>query len=761
MLLRKRNGQNEFDASRDYYELVFPNEMSAEQIADFIVSIGDNLRGGSTWGGVPTVVFETWTNQASGIFYRMRVPWQSSAYVVTQLRGAIPGIDVVKLNGVDSTGFQDGRVIHMHNPSEELPIKDAGMFANRIVRSVQNAVTESDTLVIQTIIAHSPNQKMPPSDRPMTSNRGLQIARALLHADNVADRDEVKSRRAKQVEQNYIAITRIAARGKDVERAQHLVSLVEQAFTAERGHAYLYPKKVDPQRISQDIINATTPLDLTMQLSVTELTGVIGWPVGRIYVAGLRRGAIQHMPVPESVEREGIVIGKTTIPPHDRLVAISPKKALTHIYLGGSTEVGKTTMLVNIVRQLMEQGSGITIMERDGNLFEQALNQVPPHRVQDVIAIDTTQGDRFVGFNPLRTGKPEIIAGQFASLLNGVFKDAGESVYTQQLVRHGIPVLANMEKATLADLPRLVNPRTNEERDWALRAARSMKDPTYREFWENWIAKRDEKKRLADASAFYNRWYELFTPEATRYMLSQEESSFDPVDIITGNKLLFVNLAGVSEQVASVMGSLLVNAIWSVAKLPENTPDIPNFLVMDEFQQFSHLREETVDMFATARKRKLGLVVATQYIERLDKKVQSAVMANARNKLIFTSSVDSAYVHNREFAHQVVKAESFVNLPAFNVLARVNTENGVTDPITMLTFPEPGQPGANIQTTYNQARTILQMSASKYGRTAAEIDRATEIRRRGGATGPTLGDVYRQAADDQSNVRNMTEDDWK
>lgn len=729
MFLRKRNGQNEFDTGREYYHLIFPNEMSKDEIADFITAIGDNLSGGSTWSGVPTVVFEVWSSPQTGITYRIRVPWQASAYLNAQLRGAIPGIDVIKLDSIPTEGFQYGETIHMQNPSEELPVKDTAMFANRIVRSVQSAMEESDTLVVQTIIAHSPNQKMPPSDRPLKSARGLDYARALFHVDTQADHDEVSSRRAKQVEQNYIAITRIAARGKDIPRARHLVGLVTQAFAAERGYSFLYPRHSDPQKISRDIALAKTPLDFTMQLSVSELTGVIGWPIGKVYVAGLERGAIRHMPVPEAVAREGVIIGKTTLPPTDRKIAIGLKEAVTHTYVGGASGVGKSVLLTNMVRQVIDQGSGLILLERDGNLFERTLQQIPHDRMHDVIIIDTTRTDKFVGFNPLQWGKPEIVAGQFASLLNGVFKDAGESVYTSQLVRHGVPVLASLEKATLYDLFALAYPRTGDEKSWQRKVIGGITNRTYRTYWNEWNKKNDQKK-LSDAGAFFNRMYEVFTPEATRYMLNQEQTGFDPASIVKDNKILLINLAGVSEQVASILGTMLVNAVWGAAKDPTNTPAKPNFMVLDEFQQFANLKTETIDLFATARKRNLGLIVATQYIERLDKEVQDAVMANARNKIIFTSSVNSANIHAREFAHPIIRPDSFVNLPAYTALARINTGSGVSDPITMLTYPEPGNPGALIDETYNLGSQITQTSSSKYGKTIVEIEGDELARRR-------------------------------
>lgn len=124
---------------------------------------------------------------------------------------------------------------------------------------------------------------------------------------------------------------------------------------------------------------------------------------------------------------------------------------------------------------------------------------------------------------------------------------------------------------------------------------------------------------------------------------------------------------------------------------------------------------------ATARKRNLGLVMATQYIERLKPAIQDAVMANARTKIIFNSSAKSAHVHWQDFASMHVKHQDFMNLKAFEALARVNTETGVSDPITLKTYDAPDG--------YERGAEILAMSSRRYGRDKKQIDADDASRR--------------------------------
>ena len=116
------------------------------------------------------------------------------------------------------------------------------------------------------------------------------------------------------------------------------------------------------------------------------------------------------MHVPESVSRQGIIVGKSTLPAITRPIAISYKRAVTHTYIGGANGTGKTTVMVNMARQMMENGNGIVLLEQDGNLFQQVLDEVPPNRIGDVICIDLSRSDRPVGVNLVRLNKPEIVA---------------------------------------------------------------------------------------------------------------------------------------------------------------------------------------------------------------------------------------------------------------------------------------------------------------------------------------------------------------
>ena len=277
----------------------------------------------------------------------------------------------------------------------------------------------------------------------------------------------------------------------------------------------------------------------------------------------------------------------------------------------------------------------------------------------------------------------------------------------------------------------LAHPRNAAEKAWVKTVVANIKDRTYRSFWEDW-GQKNETKLMNDTQAFKNRMYEIFTPEPTRYLLNQERSSFDPEDVLLNNKILLINVGGPSAKVSSVVGTMIMTEIWTKARQLQNenrAPKIPNMMFIDEFHQFAHLSEEVESIFREARKANLGLNVATQYIEGLPKVVQDAILTNARNKVIFQSSPNSARVHYSEFGNKNVQPEDFVNLPAYTILARLNTEKGISEPMTGHTYPAPGAPGALIRDSYNLGREIAALSRQTYGRSIADIERDDATRR--------------------------------
>ncbi|WOI86006.1 type IV secretory system conjugative DNA transfer family protein [Rhodococcus qingshengii] len=710
----KLGNQRQHDVNRQVYELSFPVDLDEARVIAWLRSIGGNLGNGlARLRGVPTVVFETIAD-GYGIKHRLHVPRAQAEFIMGQLRSHIPGVDFMQVEFVEPHVYTFGVEVSMNDPSRTLTIASNVDMSTRLLSSIQN-VQEGERVVQQWVVSHTRRQKMPSTDEPVASTT-FSIGRALLGITD-AGRDEVTDRRQKQSEQNYAAVGRVAAIAANPVRAEKLVANVVLAVKSENnGTTYFKTKRIPSSRLGMDINDALTPLHMTTQLTISELTPLIAWPIGQPYVPGLNRHATRHLPATEAIPRIGRVLGHSTMPGNERPVAQSYRAATMHTFLAGGNGSGKTTLMVNTIRQDIERGSGVIIIEYDGDLLNRSLNHIPPERLDDLIMIDFASARQHVGLNLLDIDSPQNVANKLITLFETIYPDT-RSINTRRILSHALPALGNVVGATVADIMPLVNPKTPRDAAWAREVDKKISDQQIAEFFRDW--RKDKARSAKSLEPLENRIWEVMLPKESRNFFNQSHSSFQPDDVINGNKLLFVNLAGVPQQVASVIGSLLVSAIWDAAR--QHRPERENFMYIDEAQLFAHLDAEFIDMLATARKRNLGLVLATQYVERLGPQIQDAIAANARTKVIFQSGPKSASIHQRDFGDRLITPDHFQNLKAYTALARIMTEDGISAPVTIQTQPEPAGYGLTSQ--------AIRLSNSKYGRTEAQILADEQARR--------------------------------
>ncbi|WMM74489.1 type IV secretory system conjugative DNA transfer family protein [Rhodococcus pyridinivorans] len=707
--------QDQFDASRDVWQIVgFPTPLKEDRLAAWLRSTAQTIKGAGRYYGIPTIVLEV-VASPEGIHHLIRLPKGKGTYLINQLRASIPGIECVQITEESTYQFTTGAELKMHNRARKLVVADVTDFANRVLASMQGVSEEGDQLVLQWIITHAKSR--PVSTNGPLAGTNVSLWGALM-GNTAASAQEVADRQAKQTDQMFLATGRIGARSNDLDRAQWLVANVVDALTSEAGAAYFKPKPVEPTKLSRQMEFAETPLLMSAELSTTELMSVMAWPLGSPKIAGLASGLVPHMPVPSSVPSEGIVLGYSTMPGPKRLVAIDETALTTHVYVGGGSGVGKTTLFVNMYRQAVERKHGAIVIEYAGNMIRRSLNQVPPDRLDDVVVLDFGDTSRSVPLNILQLGPPDVIASQLSALFEMMFPE-NKSIYAEKLLTHIIPALQAVPDATIADIPIVANPQGPAQKRWVAHIIGQQKDPMIKRFLESWMGK-DDKERTRDTQGFDNRIWKLLTPLETRYPLTQEGLAFNPKDIIENNRLLFVDFAGISEQAASLIGSLLVSSLWRAARTVR--AERSNLMFIDEFQYFSRLNGDFEDMLAVARQRNLGLVLATQYIERLPTTTQDAIAANARTKIVFQSSPKSARLHRTDFADPSIPQEHFQNLQRYDALARINTPNGMSKPLTMHTFDDPEG--------YDLASHAIELSRSKYGGDPSTIETDEQRRRR-------------------------------
>lgn len=319
-----------------------------------------------------------------------------------------------------------------------------------------------------------------------------------------------------------------------------------------------------------------------------------------------------------------------------------------------------------------------------------------------MIVLDVTDQAFPVSFNILQQGSARAVVEELCTLFDILYRDS-TGVWTRKVMYHGLRTLATDPISTLVDLAPLLSP-TAQQVDWRDTRTREVSDREIKQFWQEFDALGKAEQERYVRPVMDRVWQLTSRPEILN-IIGQSRSLFDLLDVITGNKILLVNLAGLPKDTASLTGTLIMNTIWRAVR--SGRGQRPNFLYLDEFQTFVNLPVDAQELFAQARSFGLGMVVAHQHLRQLPADLEAAVMANTATKLVFQVSARDAVSLSREFG-KALDERDFVYLKKHHAIARVVGSDGMSQPVTVATT----RPSPRLGT----AAEVLAWSGRRYAR---------------------------------------------
>lgn len=708
----KKLDQAARDSQRKTYRLSFPSDLDGEMVTAWVRSISGTLRGSRlTFTGLPTIAFEMWASNR-GIVHRLKVPWQHADYVVAQLRSLVPGIRVEPEDEWPWRPWTRAVEVGLTHSTRPLRIYSSADMAASLLASVQ-ALDDDEVVMLQWVLSPASPRHLPIHKQAQSDHVRVQH----LWNGNMANKDEVNERRQKLAEPNMLGVLRVAAHAESKPRADHLIYKVRASLASARGPSSRFVKRwVGKQTLQKRIETAAGSVIFPVQLSAPEVTALLAWPVGNPFVSGLPQAMTKHLAASQLVARDGRIIGRSNFPGNERPIALAYADATKHMHIVGPTGVGKTALLANMLKQDVEHGYGAILIENKGDLFHAAMDYIPANRINDVIVLDVSDNMRPVGFNILDQGDPMVAIDELTALFDHLYKDS-RSVWTREVMYHGLRTLASGPNLSFVDLAPLLVPMNAEEHAWRDQLIRNLTDRELRNFWQRF----ENQPRAAQdriTQPVMDRIWQLNARPEIRNIIGQSKSSFQMEDVIRDNKILLVNLAGLPRETASLMGTLLMNTVWHAARTVR--PQKSNFLYLDEFQDFIDLPVDPETMLTKARGFGLGMVLAHQHLKQLPSNLQGAVQANARTKVVFQTSADDASAMSREFGRAVDESD-FQLLGQYEAISRIATGEGVTAPMTLTTnAPAKG---------YGKTNAVRYTSRQQFSRAVAEVRKEIDERR--------------------------------
>lgn len=428
-------------------------------------------------------------------------------------------------------------------------------------------------------------------------------------------------------------------------------------------------------------VRPSTRFSRTLALNVEELLVLLGWPYGEGSYPGVDRSGATILPAQAPAGEADRVLGRGS---NGESIGVSVRDSLRHLHVIGPTGVGKSNLLLHLVRQDLAAGRGAVVIDPKGDLVGDILASTARRHHEAMALIDPAHPMRSVGFNPL--GDSELEVDGVLHVLKDLYAGSW-GPRTEDVVHSSLLTLSGTQWATLALIPQLLT-----DAPFRYRVLSAGRLPHHlRNFWA-WFEALSNAERAQVTAPVLNKVRPFVMRSALRSMLGQVSPSFSPVEVFTRGRVLLVALrkGEIGVEAAQLIGSLLVAHLWQLAQRRSAIPPgrrQPVMLYLDEFQDYLRLPANFGDLMAQARGLGVGMNLAHQHLGQLRPDVKMAMQANAQNRVAFRLGYDDAATIAR--GSDQLDARDFTQLAAFAAYANVLAGGGPSGWASMSTCPPP------------------------------------------------------------------------
>ncbi len=368
---------------------------------------------------------------------------------------------------------------------------------------------------------------------------------------------------------------------------------------------------------------------------------------------------------------------------------IKAKDRTRHVYVIGKTGMGKSTCLENMAVQDIQNGEGMAFIDPHGKTADLLLEYVPKDRIKDVLYFAPFDMEYPVSFNVMEDVGPDkrhLVSNGLMSAFKKIWVDAW-SARMEYILNNILLALLEYPDSTLIGVNRML-----ADKEYRNAVVANVTDTSVKAFWRDEFAKYSDKFMTEAGAAIQNKIGQFISNPIVRNIIGQPKSTFDLRKMMDERKIIIINLSKgrVGESNANLLGSMLITKIYLAAMSRADVPEsilntLPNFyLYVDEFQSFAN--ESFADILSEARKYKLNLTMAHQYIEQMSEEVRAAVFGNVGSMLVFRVGAFDAEVLEKEFAPQFT-AEDLVNLGFSQVYIKLMINGVTSSPFSATTLP--------------------------------------------------------------------------
>jgi hypothetical protein len=391
-----------------------------------------------------------------------------------------------------------------------------------------------------------------------------------------------------------------------------------------------------------------------------------------------------------------------------------------HLYIIGKTGVGKSKLIELLALADIQQGKGCVVMDPHGDLAEELLRYIPRDRLHDVIYFNPADIEYPMSFNPLEgVGSFEFKQTVVSGFIS-IFKKLFSFTWNQRLehvLRFTTLALLDLPNATILGITKMLS--DSQYRQYVIS---HIQDPVVKKFWATEFTSWNDQYAGEAITPIINKVGQFISNPAIRNIVGQQKSVIKLDDIINNEKILIANfsIGKLGEENSALLGAMFITKLWQASVARSNIPEEERkdtYLYVDEFQNFA--TSAFANILSEARKYRLNLTVAHQYMAQLPEEVKSTIFGNVGSTISFRIGGEDASVLEKEFTPTFVP-EDFMRLDMRNFYAKILIDGQTAVPFSgkTLDFPKPDE---------DFKQDVIKISRERFARPRSEVEKEIQL----------------------------------
>jgi hypothetical protein len=709
---------------------------TAEQLFASLSSIGS----GGRFKLAPHLSLEI-VGMPGDIRFYVHVPKQLKDLVEKQINGAYPDAEIqeVSVDSAKKDGLaigneynifsQDGKVaftslaLKSENYKPIKVYKDLPTDPLSSITSVLAKMMEGEGASIQILIT--------PADSSWKKNGRSYLTKTKKAESNPetakysSDSKELEGIENKIGKPGFNTVIRIVVSSTSKESAEaHLGNIVSVFSQFEGTNSFKKQKHRFKGMFMNDFIYRYAPMiGKSSVLTSEELAAIFHFPNKSITTPNIFWMNAKRAPAPASIPASGLYLGKSTYRGLAKPVYMDIDDRRRHMYIIGKTGTGKSEFLKDMIMQDIRGGQGLAVIDPHGDLIDDILPLIPPKRAEDVILFDPSDTSRPMGFNMLEAETEEqkhYVVSSIIGLMYKLFDPNKTGIIGprfEHAVRNAMLTVMYEPGSTFIEVVRVLT-----DANYVQELLPKVQDPIIRRYWTDQIAQTSDFHKSEVLDYIVSKFGRFVTNKMIRNIIGQSDSAFNFRKVMDERKILLINLAKgkIGEENSNFLGLILVPKILVAAMsrqdmLKDQRKDF--FLYVDEFQNFA--TPDFAQILSEARKYKLNLIVANQFIGQMEEEVKNAIFGNVGSLIAFRVGVTDANYLQHEFQPVFAEAD-LINVERYNTYVKTIVGGEPVTPFSMDLTRDLDHEKTLVNPRVSEL--VRELSRLKYGKDAATVE---------------------------------------